>query len=83
MVDGVDAKFINQLAGATAGFSGREISKLAIAWQAAAYGTANATIDVALMQMVLEENQASKKQKLSWVSREEAERLVHDVPPAV
>jgi len=36
------------------GFSGREISKLAIAWQAAAYGTPDARFTPELMADVLE-----------------------------
>lgn len=43
----------------TEGFSGREIAKLAIAWQAAAYGTSNSTFNVELMDEVLEVSVAS------------------------
>lgn len=35
----IEESILNQVAEQTEGFSGREISKLAIAWQAAAYGT--------------------------------------------
>ncbi len=82
-VEGIDEALLKSLASATVGFSGREISKLAIAWQAAAYGTSNATLDVALLNLVLQENRMSKKQKLSWVSKEEAERLTCDVVPSL
>eukprot|EP01034_Spumella_vulgaris_P023261 gene23261-29473_t len=81
IVEGIDETLLKALASATSGFSGREISKLAIAWQAAAYGTSNATLDAPLLNLVLQENIMSKKQKLSWVSKEEAERLICDVEP--
>ena len=75
-VEGVNEEVIDYIATATDGFSGREISKLAIAWQAAAYGTVNATIDKELIINVLKENLESKRQKLAWNSAEElAKRL--------
>ena len=77
-VNGIDESVLRSVATATEGYSGREISKLAIAWQAAAYGTANATIDKALLEQVLEESKSSKRQKSSWLSKEEAENLVRD-----
>lgn len=78
IVDGLNETVLRSFAVATDGYSGREISKLAIAWQAAAYGTTNATIDVDLMTSVLQESQMSKKMKLSWASAEEADRLTRD-----
>lgn len=75
IVNDVDEEIMRHFATATEGFSGREISKLAIAWQAAAYGTANATIDPPLLKLVLEESLMNKKQKLSWISTEDAKRL--------
>jgi ATPase family AAA domain-containing protein 3A/B len=77
-VEGVDETLLRSFATATEGYSGREISKLAIAWQAAAYGTANATIDKDLLAQVLRESQNSKKQKLSWISPQDLERLTSD-----
>jgi len=75
IVDGVNEDIINEFASQTEGYSGREISKLAIAWQAAAYGTENATIDVKVLREVLNDTKNSKKQKLSWISPEDAKRL--------
>ena len=43
--EGIGPDEIEQVVKETEGFSGRAISKLAIAWQAAAYGTENATLD--------------------------------------
>lgn len=44
------------MADETEGFSGREIAKLAIAWQAAAYGTPDSSFNPELMFEVLEVN---------------------------
>jgi ATPase family AAA domain-containing protein 3A/B len=48
------------------GFSGREIAKLAIAWQAAAFGSADATISVELMESVLASHLEQKERKHRW-----------------
>ena len=39
------AQLVQSMVERIEGFSGREINKLAVAWQAAAYGQANATLD--------------------------------------
>ena len=77
-VNGVDEALLRSFASTTEGYSGREISKLAIAWQAAAYGTENATIDAELLTQVLRESMHSKKQKLSWISPQDLQRLTND-----
>ena len=78
VVDGVDDGLLRSVAIKTEGFSGREISKLAIAWQAAAYGTENVTMDAGLMNRVLEESLASKKLKRHWLSDEEIDSMTSD-----
>lgn len=75
VVQGIDETIIRSFATATEGYSGREISKLAIAWQAAAYGTDTAVIDVELFTKVLQESLSTKKQKVSWISPEDASKL--------
>ena len=45
---------LQRVADVTEGFSGREIAKLAIAWQAAAYGTPDSSFNAELMDEVLE-----------------------------
>ena len=45
---------LQRVADETEGFSGREIAKLAIAWQAAAYGTPDSSFNPELMTEVLE-----------------------------
>ena len=77
-VAGVDEALLRSLATATEGFSGREISKLAIAWQAAAYGTANAALDGELLLKVLQEQLSTKAQKKHWLSKEEIVNLTRD-----
>jgi len=77
-VSGVDEQLLREVAAATEGYSGREISKLAIAWQAAAYGTPDATLNAALLRQVLAESKDSKVQKQAWLSKEDANRLVRD-----
>ncbi|CAM9834643.1 unnamed protein product, partial [Hapterophycus canaliculatus] len=52
VVDGVEESHIKEAAEATKGFSGRELSKLAIAWQAAAYGSDPAVFTPELMASV-------------------------------
>lgn len=66
-VDGVTEEDFVEAAQRTVGFSGREISKLAIAWQSAAYGTANARFDPDLMRSVLESHVAQKALKSTWL----------------
>lgn len=59
---------IKYAAKVTAGFSGREISKLAIAWQAAAYGaTGDAILNKELYLRVLDQHLESKKKKQHWL----------------
>lgn len=78
-VTGVDETLLRSLATATEGFSGREISKLAIAWQAAAYGTADAKLDSELLLRVLQEQLSTKAQKKHWLSKEEIVNLTRDL----
>ena len=52
MAEDVDSSAVASVVDRIEGFSGREISKLAIAWQAAAYGRPDATIDKALLEEV-------------------------------
>ena len=77
-VEGIDDGLLRSVAIKTEGFSGREISKLAIAWQAAAYGTDNATMDAGLLNRVLEESLGSKKLKRQWLSDDQMEQMVTD-----
>ena len=73
-----DDTLIHDFVKQTKGYSGREINKLVIAWQSAAYGNANAFIDEAMMRKVLLESKESKKQKQSWLSKEEIANMTRD-----
>ena len=77
-ISGIDEQLLSTVAKRTEGFSGREISKLAIAWQAAAYGTEDASLNGEMLLTVLEEQLSSKRQKQSWLSAEEVENMTKD-----
>jgi len=80
-VEGIDEEQIDRAVVETDGFSGRAISKLAIAWQAAAYGTENAVLDRDAFFRTLEDHKLSMMQKDDWLSgaKERAELLTTDL----
>lgn len=53
----------------TDGFSGRAIAKLAIAWQASAYGTEKAILDRDAFFRTVREHKAGMKTKEDWLKR--------------
>lgn len=65
-VEGIEDSHLQDVAQETDGFSGREIAKLAIAWQAAAYGTPNSVFNSELMTEVLGAHLHQKRQKQAW-----------------
>jgi ATPase family AAA domain-containing protein 3A/B len=58
---------IEEVVQQTDGFSGRAISKLAIAWQAAAYGTEGAILDRAAFFKTVEHHKNSMSMKETWL----------------
>lgn len=74
----IDEALLTKVAERTEGFSGREISKLTIAWQAAAYGTNDAHLNGKMLLRVLDEQISSKRQKQSWLSLDEIANLTKD-----
>lgn len=62
----------------TEGFSGRAISKLAIAWQASAYGTDGAILDQETFFKTVEHHKKSMSQKDDWITTERANMLTTD-----
>uniref|UniRef100_A0A7S2BQU8 AAA+ ATPase domain-containing protein n=1 Tax=Octactis speculum TaxID=3111310 RepID=A0A7S2BQU8_9STRA len=74
-ITGIDEALVRTVAERTDGFSGREISKLTVAWQAAAYGTSPPTLTSALMEETLEAHLSQKVVKLKWT---EAESVAHN-----
>lgn len=69
-VDISDAE-IDKVVTETEGFSGRAISKLAIAWQAAAYGTEDAFLDRETFLNTVAIHRKNMEQKESWLTRAE------------
>lgn len=59
---------INKVAKITTGFSGRAISKLVVAWQAAAYGTDGAILNQDTLYKTLEVQRKSMIQKDNWIT---------------
>ena len=73
-VDIGDAE-IDRVVAETEGFSGRAISKLAIAWQAAAYGTDGAILDRDTFFKTVEHHKRSMATKDEWMHH--AEQRAH------
>lgn len=71
---------IEQAVQMTEGFSGRAISKLAIAWQAAAYGNEAAILDKATFFETVENHKKSTSTKDEWMvhAKERAQLLASD-----
>lgn len=71
---------IEQAVKETEGFSGRAISKLAIAWQAAAYGTEGAVLDRETFFKTVEQHKKSMATKDEWLreAKERAKMLAAD-----
>lgn len=61
---------IEQVVAETEGFSGRAISKLAIAWQAAAYGTDGAILDRETFFKTVDSHKKSMDTKEEWLIQE-------------
>jgi ATPase family AAA domain-containing protein 3A/B len=66
--EGIGDKEIEQEVKMTEGFSGRAISKLAIAWQAAAYGTEGAVLNRETFFKTVENHKASMSIKDQWLT---------------
>ncbi|XP_020616979.1 ATPase family AAA domain-containing protein 3-like [Orbicella faveolata] len=60
------SKKCHQIAEVTRGLSGREISKIAIAWQASAYGSPDGVLTEEMMDERVEEAVRQHKQKVEW-----------------
>mmetsp|Transcript_5153 Transcript_5153/g.9895 ORF Transcript_5153/g.9895 Transcript_5153/m.9895 type:complete len:428 (-) Transcript_5153:43-1326(-) len=71
---------IDRVVEMTDGFSGRAISKLAIAWQSAAYGTDGAILDQEAFFSTVEHHKASMKTKEEWLdhAQKRAQMLTSD-----
>jgi ATPase family AAA domain-containing protein 3A/B len=70
--DGIGDAEVEQVVQQTEGFSGRAISKLAIAWQAAAYGTEGAVLDKDAFFKTVEHHKSSMNMKEDWLVHEQS-----------
>mmetsp|Transcript_22173 Transcript_22173/g.39016 ORF Transcript_22173/g.39016 Transcript_22173/m.39016 type:complete len:574 (+) Transcript_22173:208-1929(+) len=71
MTEGIGTEQIEEVVKMTEGFSGRAISKLAIAWQAAAYGTAGAILDRETFFKTVDHHKESMMTKDEWLLQAE------------
>lgn len=78
VMDGISESDIESVVGLTEGWSGREISKLAIAWQSNAYGTAGAVIDKEAFMEVVEQQRNANTTKNVWLDKARADMLAKD-----
>jgi len=69
--EGIGTEQIEEVVKMTEGFSGRAISKLAIAWQAAAYGTAGAILDRETFFKTVDHHKESMMTKDEWLLQAE------------
>ena len=66
IIDGVGEDHLKAAVAATEGFSGREIHKLVVAWQAAAFGSKHSVFSPSLMQDVLDSHVVQRDLKQRW-----------------
>lgn len=78
VMEGITEDDIEAVVLQTEGWSGREISKLAIAWQSAAYGSEGAVIDAVAFKAVVEQQSRSNKLKGMWLDEALAEKMARD-----
>lgn len=76
--EGIGETEIEQVVQMTDGFSGRAIAKLAIAWQAAAYGTEGAVLDKATFLATVSQHKKSISVKDEWMNQQQAQQLTSD-----
>ena len=70
-MEGVTKEVIDSIAKQTEGFSGREITKMVIAWHDAAFTLPDAVLTPDLMQKVLGKFHLQHKLKETWTSDEQ------------
>ncbi|NWI70611.1 ATD3B protein, partial [Todus mexicanus] len=63
----------SEIARLTEGMSGREISQLAVAWQAAAYASEDGVLTEAMIDARVADAVQQHKQKMEWLKTEDAE----------
>ena len=69
-MEGVSKELIADISEATEGFSGREITKMVIAWHDAAFAMPDAVLTPDLMKSILEKFKIQHKLKDTWTKAE-------------
>ncbi|KAK7916662.1 hypothetical protein WMY93_012423 [Mugilogobius chulae] len=76
-------KKCSEIAARTKGMSGREISKLGVAWQAAAYSSEDGVLTEAMIDARVDDAVKQHRQKMDWLyAEEEAKTLTPPKPEA-
>ena len=78
--ENINSELLEKTAKMTKGFSGREISKLVIGFQAAAYGASadKAMLTKELYDKVVDEMIIGKQNKITWLAESEIKDMVQD-----
>ena len=76
--EAITEEVVASVAAGTAGWSGREISKLAIAWQSAAYGTEGAELSLGTFRDVVRQQTEGKGMKDMWLEEARVEKMTRD-----
>jgi ATPase family AAA domain-containing protein 3A/B len=76
VTEGIGDAEIDEVVQRTEGFSGRAISKLAIAWQAAAYGTSGAILDKETFLRTVDLHKKSMDTKDQWLEHAKKRALM-------
>ncbi|XP_072238270.1 ATPase family AAA domain containing 3 [Leuresthes tenuis] len=75
-------KKCSEIAKRTGGMSGREISKLGVAWQAAAYSSEDGVLTEAMIDARVDDAVKQHLQKMDWLHGEEEAKSLTPPPPA-
>jgi len=73
-MDDIDHEFIEQVSNETEGFSGREITKMVIAWHDAAFAQIDPILTKDVMEAILKKFHTQHKLKATW-TRSEAKMM--------
>jgi len=73
-MDDIDHEFITRVSQETEGFSGREITKMVIAWHDAAFAQIDPVLTKELMEAILKKFHIQHRLKKTW-TRSEAKML--------
>lgn len=68
----------SQIAEKTKGLSGREISKLAVSWQATGYASADGTLTEQMIEERVEDSVRQHKLKMEWIAHVSPEQMTEE-----